>query len=340
MVLKIATLPGEEVVCEDLRLARAVRLTQIQHLLHKNPHGLTTKELAELCGVCQRTIQRDLLSLQSYLGIPLTQQGDRYGIMEGYILPPITLSLYEAMALFLICRLALRQTDKRNDHIKTALTKLANALPAGLGQKLHYSIATIANKPVSAGYVRVFEQIAIAWATQRRVRMHYQSLRRGEPKEWYLDPYFVEMTGVGYSAYVIGYAKGAEKEGLFTFKLDRIQEIELLNETFAIPSDLNLDKLLTLSWGVMWDDTTTEVKLRFSPQVARRVKESIWHPSQRLEDLPDGGCILTLRIANTLEMVPWIRGWGPDVEVLEPKELRKTFREYAVQLSKIYCRGE
>lgn len=333
-------LSGEEAVQGDVRLVRAVRLTQIQNLLHRNPQGLTTKELAELCGVCQRTIQRDLLSLQSDLGIPITQHGDKYGIMQGYILPPVSLSLYEAMALFLTCRLALRQIDKNNNHVEAALTKLASVLPPGLREKLHHSIATIANKPADPRYVRIFEQIAIAWATQRRIRIRYQSLRRTETKEWYLDPYFVEMTGVGYSAYVIGYAKHEEREGLVTFKLDRIQEAELLNETFEIPADLNLDRLLASSWGIMWDNTATEVKLKFSPHVARRVKESVWHPSQHLEDLPDGGCTLALRIANVLEMVPWIRGWGPDVEVLEPKELRRTFREYAEHLCKIYCGEE
>lgn len=88
-------------------LARAVRLTQIQHFLHSHPAGLTSKELADLCGVCIRTIQRDIQSLGTDLKIPLTQNGDRYGISEGYILPPVSFSLYEAMVIFLACRCVL-----------------------------------------------------------------------------------------------------------------------------------------------------------------------------------------------------------------------------------------
>ncbi len=40
-----------------------------------------------------------------------------------------------------------------------------------------------------------------------------------------------------------------------------------------------------------------------------------------IADLPGGGCSMTVRIGNTLEMVPWIRSWGPEVEVLAPKGL-------------------
>lgn len=70
-------------------LARSTRLAQIQHFLLKTSKGLTARELAHLCGVTIRTIQRDLLTLQSDLSVPLNQDGDRYSILAGYILPPV-----------------------------------------------------------------------------------------------------------------------------------------------------------------------------------------------------------------------------------------------------------
>jgi predicted DNA-binding transcriptional regulator YafY len=327
-IRRLAVKPGQS-------LARSVRLTQIQHFLHKNPLGLTTKELAKLCAVCTRTIQRDLLALQSDLDVPITQEGDRYGILDSYILPPLSFSLYEAMALFLASRLVLRQTDESNPHIQTALTKLSGVLPPALAERLKESIQVIGNKPSNPDYIHIFDQVAIAWSTQRRMRICYQSLQSVEAKEWLLAPYFIEVTGVGYSAYVIGHGEHGDKKGITTFKLDRIKEAELLEEGFEIPEGLNLEKLLGSSWGVMWGDDT-EVKLKFSARVSRRVKESVWHLSQRIEDLPDGGCLFTVRVGSTLEMTPWIRGWGPDVEVLAPVPLRKEFADYAHRLREIY----
>jgi predicted DNA-binding transcriptional regulator YafY len=52
------------------------------------------------------------------------------------------------------------------------------------------------------------------------------------------------------------------------------------------------------------------------------VREEIWHPSQVIVDQPDGSLIWSVEIAGTLELVAWIRGWGHEVEVLEPAALR------------------
>jgi len=316
-------------------LARSTRLTQIQYFLHKNARGLTTRELANLCGVCVRTIERDLLTLQSDLRVPITQDGDRYGIMDSYILPPVSFSLYEAMAIFLASRLVFRQTDENNPHIQTALARLSSVLPPGLAERLKDSVKAIEKKRSHPEYIHIFEQVAIAWSTQRRMKIHYQSLQSNEAKEWLLAPYFVEMTGVGYSIYVIGRASREGRRGIVTFKLDRIRKAELLEESFEIPEGLSLEKLLGSSWGVIWGEET-EVKLKFSPKVARRVKESVWHPSQKVEELHGGGCLLTVKVGSILEMTPWIRGWGPDVEVLAPQRLRDEFREFANQLYEMY----
>ncbi len=316
-------------------IPRSIRLARLQHLLHKNPKGLTSDELAGFCGVCVRTIQRDLLDLQSKLGVPITQNGSRYGIIESYTLPPIFFSLYEAIALFLVSRLALRQIDENNPHIQQALLKVSDVLPSPVAEHLKAGVETIERKPSNPDFIKIFESVAIAWTTQRQLKIEYLSLGSEITKEWVVDPYFVEMTGTGYSMYVIGHAVRTGKEGIITFKLDRINTIEVLDTTFEIPLEFNIDELLATSWGVMWGDET-RIRLRFSALVTRRVKESIWHPSQSIEDLPDGGCVVTLIVGSTLEITPWIRGWGPDVEVLEPEALRAEFSGYAQQLYDMY----
>jgi predicted DNA-binding transcriptional regulator YafY len=167
------------------------------------------------------------------------------------------------------------------------------------------------------------------------MKIHYLSLGSDQTKEWLLEPYFVEMTGVGYSIYVVGHAVREGKEGIITFKLDRVKSAEVLETNFEIPQGLDIEKQLSSSWGIIWGEDT-EIKLRFSYRVTRRVKECVWHPSQVIEDLPDGGCVMTLQVGSLLEVTPWIRSWGPDIEVLEPMELRNEFREWAAQLREVY----
>lgn len=316
--------------------SRAIRLTQIQHFLHKHPHGLTTSELADLCDVGVRAIQRDILILQTDLNVPLDwQKGDRYVISGSYLLPPFSFTLYEALVVFLASRLAIRQMDEDNPHVKSALSKIASVLPSPLSEQLKQAIDSFQNKPISKAYVHIFEQLVIAWGTRKRVKINYRSLHSNETKEWILDPYFIEMMGTGLSTYVVGNAESSDRKGINTFKLDRIQGIERLDEEFKIPDGLHPSKLLENSWGIIWGEGT-EVKLKFAPGVTRRVKETTWHPSQKIEDLPDGGCLFTARVGSTLEMTPWIRGWGSDVEVLEPRALRDEFKKWAHEQYEMY----
>ena len=83
-----------------------------------------------------------------------------------------------------------------------------------------------------------------------------------------------------------------------------------MDQRYEIPEDFDPYHYLSTAWGIMGGDPVMEVQLRFSPQVPWRVKEPVWHPSQTIEDLPDGGCVLAVWVSHTLEMKPWIRGWG------------------------------
>ena len=78
------------------------------------------------------------------------------------------------------------------------------------------------------------------------------------------------------------------------------------------------------------------VRLRFSQYVRRRVHETRWHPSQRIIDLPNGGCEWEAEIGDITEIGPWVRGWGRDCEVLAPDELRADVRKHVEQLARTY----
>lgn len=77
-------------------------------------------------------------------------------------------------------------------------------------------------------------------------------------------------------------------------------------------------------------------KLKFSPKAAGRVKESQWHSSQKITDLNNGKILVEFNISQPDEMYPWIRGWGVDVEILEPDYLRQRFIEEIREMGKKY----
>jgi len=81
----------------------------------------------------------------------------------------------------------------------------------------------------------------------------------------------------------------------------------------------------------------TLIAILFAPAVVRRVKESVWHPSQRIEDLPDGACLFTVRLGSTMEFKPWVRQWGSAVTVISPPQFRDEIVDEIRDMAKSYA---
>ena len=111
-----------------------------------------------------------------------------------------------------------------------------------------------------------------------------------------------------------------------TFKVERMLDLALLGRTFEPPEAGPLVRRLRSAWDIIADQPATDVLLRFPAAVASRVRETTWHPSQRLTDEPGGSVLWSATVAGTIEIRLWILGWGDDVEVLQPTSLREDVR--------------
>jgi predicted DNA-binding transcriptional regulator YafY len=103
-------------------------------------------------------------------------------------------------------------------------------------------------------------------------------------------------------------------------------------ETYQIPEEFDVNKYLAGAWGIFHSGEPVEVRLRFYPPAAARVKESIWHPSQALSDGPKGSVNMTVTVTGTVEITPWILGWGDAVEILAPQDLRKKIADTGAKM--------
>ena len=67
--------------------------------------------------------------------------------------------------------------------------------------------------------------------------------------------------------------------------------------------------------------------LRFTPERARWIAAEQWHPDQQGSWLDDGSYQLRLPYSDSRELVLDILRYGPDVEVIGPKELREEVKK-------------
>jgi len=307
-------------VTEQLR--RATRLIEVERRLRGNPGGLTVRELADGLGYSTRTIQRDLNALESELGAPLLEApGRRWRLLPGSTpIGAVRFSLHEARALYLAARLMLRHANERDSDGLSALAKLADALPPPLSRQVHTTVARLKDKPESAAQARVLRSLTEAWAASQTVAIRYRSQQARAMRETALDPYLLEPSTTGAAVYVIGYSH--EHGQIRTFKLDRIVNVEATGRVFHANDVNEITEKMSRSWGVVFGDDEYEVIVDFAQDVADRVAETHWHPSQRLTQREDGGVRLELRLPSFLEFVPWVRSWGPAAVVVAPEELR------------------
>jgi hypothetical protein len=129
--------------------------------------------------------------------------------------------------------------------------------------------------------------------------------------------------------YLVGHChlRGAER----IFAVERIRELRMLAQGFKLPPDFDAEEFLRHSWGIVRGEMVP-VTVIFSRSVARYIRDRLWHPSQKLRDLPDGRLEVSLRVADTVEVRRWILGYGGEAEVVEPEGLREALRREAESL--------
>ncbi len=325
--------------------SKAQRLLQIEQLLWAHPEGLTRAELARRLGVHRSTITR--YANAGHLPPSIYEDDDgKLHVDRNADLTRTAFSLHEVAAIHLATRLLATRTDRRNPHAASALRKLGNALrrlDSHMSQHLLRSADAMdaPERPMDATYLRVLEVLTEAWSTGRKALVTYQ-LADGRTHECLIGPYVIEPYAVGQTAYVIGWREipGEPAGAIRTLKVERLRAARLTAEPYDIPADFDPDEYLREAWGIWCDDEPpTAVVVRFSPRVAMRVRETRWHVSQQIRLLPDGYLLLRVEVDEPLEMVPWIRGWGANAEVLEPADLRATLADEAHRLASLYDRA-
>jgi CRISPR-associated endonuclease/helicase Cas3 len=311
---------------------KAERLEEMKRLYIQRAYS--DIEMAERLGVDRTIIFRDRRELTGQYPIEKDEQG-RYHIPRTKLISEIKVNLHEALTLYLAARKTSRQTRFHHPHAANALEKLAATLRQPMTEKLLRAADTVLKQEKDPEKIKIIETLTQAWVEQKKVRIRYQRLDGKDYVNHVIHPYLIEPSIWSDSIYVIAYSEVTER--LIPFKIDRVESAFLSGEGFEIPETFDEQELLKHAWGIWYEEKEpVTVKLRFSPAVRKRVKESIWHPLEKVEDTEDGGCIWSVEISEWREMLPWVRGWGADVEVLEPKELRAALIRETQVLAKLY----
>jgi len=296
------------------------------------------EQLAAECGVSRRTIYRDL-NMVERAGIPFSfdSKSGGYQVNASGLLPAVNLSLEEALAIVLLAselgktgRLPLFQPAR------DAAAKIESALPLGLRATLGSLMKHMAVRP---GPVARHNTLHDAYDLVRRAILRretlqcvYISFHDAAQIRTLLDPYWLLFHERAW--YVIG--RSHRDRAVRTFKLGRFKGIEPTGQTFNQPRGFTLEQHLGNAWRLMRGDQTYEVELKFSPLVSPNVAEVNWHPTQRIRWDDEGSVHFTATVDGLDEIVWWVLGYGPHVQVVKPKALAARIVRMARQVVGLY----
>jgi len=334
-VSTIKQLRGSVIPDEYRRVARILEIIQY---IAMSPRRWRRKTLAEYYSLSERQIQKDLEIIRYRLGLPLRHDGTGYYFERMPDLPALQYTFSEALALLLAVQAARQVSGVGSAELAAAVARLEALFPpefTPLLRQIRREPVTTAQREHRQEMLMLLHQ---ALVEGRKVRIVYETRSRGgEVTERVVRPYYI-MPYVR-SWQLIAYCEWREDE--LMFKVDRIREVTLLDERYQIPDDFDLEAYLGPTWGIMRGEAgePVDVVLRFEPEAGSWVSEEYWHPSQQVEEQPDGSVLFRLHVAVTPELVNWLLYYGRRVEVLEPPELRERVVEEHRRAVEVYEEG-
>lgn len=312
------------------------RQWQIIQILLGAKRGKTVNELAAETNCHARTAYRDLEALQT-AGFPLyfdRKAGKNYWCLLDTFKHeiPLPLSFTELLALY-FSRDLLKQFNHPafRDSLESLFRKLISILPDEFSELLDAAGKTLKVGAMPYKQVahdkRIMEQLNEAMLRHRNVTLDYWAASRRQKSRREVSPYrIVFFKG---TFYMIGHCR--LRDDIRIFSLDRIQSLVLEDSGFDIADEIDIDHLMSASFGIFVGEPV-DIRIRFESSVAAYVSETIWHDSQSLSVETDGSVVLDMKVAHTDELKKWILGWGAAARVEKPEALKQDIKKEAFEL--------
>ncbi len=310
--------------------ARALRALDI---LQSRP-GVTAAELAERLGVTERAARRYVAILRE-ADIPVESTRGPHGgyrLGRGLRLPPLVFSATEALGLVMAALDSQHAVADPDDPVGSALGKILRVLPTNVARQavaLRETARTVPERWPAKPDPTITSDLVEAVDGQRRVRLGYRSAA-GNARSFEVDPWSVVVRYGRW--YLLCFSHHAEE--LRTFRVDRITEVTLREETFDVPADLDPARELEANLGKGWDYDTHVVFDAPYVEVRHWIRPTLGD----LRELPDGRCELVGSTSNAQAYAgEWLAGIPFPFTVVGGEELRAAVAELGSRFTRAVC---
>jgi predicted DNA-binding transcriptional regulator YafY len=276
-------------------MSPAARALLALELVQDSP-GITAERLGDKLGVSDRAARRYVEILRE-AGIPIESVRGQYGgyrLGRGVRIPPLMFSATEALALVMAVLDGHHDVGDPTDAVGSALGKIVRVLPEAVAAQVDAVRRTAAPAPDLAA-VRpdpgITSALVQACSNRRRVRIDYRS---EAGSEWLteVEPWAVVVRHGRWYLLCRSPAKDAQR----AYRIDRVRDVQPLDDTFEPPADLDPVAMLEEHLAVGWEYAVEVVIDAPLETVGRCLPRSLG----RLESLESDRTVLTGSTGN-----PW-----------------------------------
>lgn len=310
--------PGGGRPVEELR--RVSRILEIAQMIAVRPRRYRRRDLADRFEISERMVQKDIAVIRHGLKLDLCAGPEGYFFDRLPRLPALRYDFSQALSLLLAVQAAGRHPGIDTGAMAEALSRIEVLFPPEF-LPLFKKILPGADR--SGNRLRqTLSVIGEAVLHSQKIRMVYRVLYRGGDRtERTVHPYclYPHLR----SWHMMAYCELRERVRIF--KIDRIEEASILEETFRLPADFSPANHLAGAWGIMKREgmSPEKIVLEFDEKAGTWVAEDDWHETQQTEPLTGGGIRFTVEVDPSPDLLNWILSHGRHVKVVEPERLKR-----------------
>lgn len=302
------------------------RIYRIDQLLNDRKI-VSFQDLLDRLEVSPATLKRDLAYMRDRLNAPIVYDKERNGYRfevdtKNYALPGLWFSAEEIYALLTMQHLLsnLDSDGLLSKHIKPLQSRLLAMLEDGDSSLEEIRKRVKIEKMGSRQFnLEHFQEIGSALVKRKRLIIEYNSRSKDEKTKREISPqrliYYRDNWYLDAWCHM--------QNGLRSFSVDAIKNVELLEDTAIDVNENDLNAELGAGYGIFAGKNVRWAKMRFSPDKAKWVANEIWHPMQEGTTLADGSYLLKVPYSDSRELLMDLLRHAWEVEVLEPVELRE-----------------
>ena len=165
------------------------------------------------------------------------------------------------------------------------------------------------------------QTIILAIKTKRRIKIQYQKFGF-EAGEKVIAPYALKLFHQRW------YLLSHTGNHFATYSLDRMQQVQITDETFEMPANFKPEQYFTEYFGVLTDETPmAHVVVRAYGKTANYLRTlPLHHSQQELEQTPDY-TEFAFDIRPTYDFIGQLLSHGDGIEVISPTDVREKMRQ-------------